>query len=594
MRDAATVLSIIRERSERGLPLEDAYGMLYNPTLYLYAYGRISSNHGAMTAGVTDETVDGMTLAKIHAIIALIRREAYRWTPVRRTQIPKKNGKTRPLGIPTWSDKLLQEAMRLILEAHYEPRLSTHSHGFRPGRGCHTALREVTHWTATKWFVEGDIKGCFDNIDHEVLLSILAETIHDNRFLRLIRHMLQAGYVENWVYGKTMSGTPQGGVISPILANVYLDKLDQYVETELKPAYTRGKGRRVSRPYNALREQAKRARQCGQLDKARQLRKGSPRLPSRDPNDPNFRRLWYVRYADDFLIGFIGPKEEAREIKQKLKDMLQGTLHLEMSAEKTLITHATTDMARFLGYQVTVQQRWDYITKGRRSANGRIALRLPADVVIDYARQYMIGGRPKRNHLLEHESDFTIVRQYGSIFRGLYNYYALATNVSWLNRVQWAMQQSLLHTLADKHKTSVLRIIKRYRAVVEHEDGARRGLAVRIEREGKAPLVASFGGEPITRKPMATLSDIKPYLGPRIKRNERINRLLHETCELCGSREPVQGHHIRKLADLERYGKRPPAWAFLMSARHRKTLFVCRSCHEAIHYGHINIERIAE
>ncbi len=217
----------------------------------------------------------------------------------------------------------------------------------------------MTHWTGSKWLSEGDIKGCFDDIDHEVLLSILAETIHDNRFLRLIRHMLQAGYMEDWVYGKTLSGTPQGGVISPILSNVFLDKLDQYVESELKPAYTRGKVRQLSRTYTQLHNQI--ARNDGAvIGKSQATHKEMHRLPSKEPGDPNFRRLWYVRYADDFLLGVIGPKSEALEIKEKLGLFLSNSLHLELSQEKTLITHAGTKAARFLGYVIAAQHWSDY------------------------------------------------------------------------------------------------------------------------------------------------------------------------------------------------------------------------------------------
>ncbi len=225
MQDAETVLNVIRERGERGLPLENIYRLLYNRNLYLRAYGRIYSNQGATTKGVTAETVDGMSLAKIDRIIEALRYERFRWTPVRRVNIPKPNGKTRALGIPTWTDKLLQEVIRMILEAYYEPQFSDRSHGFRPNRGCHTALSNVTtHWTGVRWFVEGDIKGCFDNIDHDVLLSVLGEKLHDNRFLRLLKYLLKAGYVEDWKYGGTLSGTPQGGIVSPILANIYLNQ----------------------------------------------------------------------------------------------------------------------------------------------------------------------------------------------------------------------------------------------------------------------------------------------------------------------------------------------------------------------------------
>src|SRR5438270_9475987 len=192
MRTADTILGLIGERGKKGLPLERVYKLLFNRDLYLKAYGKIYRNKGAMTHGVTDETPDGMSLEKIDAIIEALRYERYQWLPARRTYILKKNGKKRPLGMPVWSDKLVQEVIRLILEAYYEPQFSDHSHGFRPQRGCHTALTAIERpWTGTRWFIEGDIKGCFDNINHEVLLSIIAEKVHDNRLMRLLSYMLK-------------------------------------------------------------------------------------------------------------------------------------------------------------------------------------------------------------------------------------------------------------------------------------------------------------------------------------------------------------------------------------------------------------------
>ena len=396
MRTAETVLNVIRDRGERGLPLEDIYRQLYNRNLYLRAYGRLYRNAGAMTQGTTAETVDGMSLAKIDAIIEALRYERYRWTPVRRVHIPKSNGKTRPLGIPTWSDKLLQEVIRLVLEAYYEPQFSDRSHGFRPNRGCHTALSEVARgWTGTRWFIEGDIKGCFDNIDHEVLLSLLAERLHDNRFLRLLRGLLSAGYLEDWRYGRTLSGTPQGGVISPILANVYLDRLDQYVETVLIPAHTKGDKRRVNPAWEAARRRMVRQRDQGNYAETARLRQEMQQLPSRDPQDPNYRRLRYVRYADDFVLGFSGPKAEAEAVKQALERFLSATLKLELSRQKTLITHATSQAARFLGYELVNQQANDkHDRNGRRKVNGRIGLRVPARVIEQHCRAYMERGKP--------------------------------------------------------------------------------------------------------------------------------------------------------------------------------------------------------
>jgi retron-type reverse transcriptase len=213
MQNAGTVLDVLRERGRRGLPLDELYRQLFNPQLYLLAYGRIYSNKGAMTPGATGETADGMSLGKIGRIIDALRHERYRWSPAKRIYIPKKNGKQRPLGLPPWSDKLVGEVVRLLLEAYYEPSFSDRSHGFRPGRGCHTALREVAStWTGTTWFIEGDVADCFGSLDHQIMLSTLAEKIHDNRFLRLMRNMLKAGYLEDWLWNATLSGIPQGGL----------------------------------------------------------------------------------------------------------------------------------------------------------------------------------------------------------------------------------------------------------------------------------------------------------------------------------------------------------------------------------------------
>jgi group II intron reverse transcriptase/maturase len=221
-----------------------------------------------MTPGASQETADGMSMEKIGAIIEAMRHERCRLAPARRVLIPKKNGKMRPLGMPTWSDKLVGEVVRLLLEAYCEPQFSDRSHGFRRQRGCHTALREIqTGWTGTAWFIEGDIRDCFGSLDHEVMLSILAEKIHDNRFLRLIRNMLKAGYLEDWKYHKTLSGCPQGGAVSPVLSNIYLHKLDEYVETVLIPQNTCGVVRKRNPEYYRVRNRLAYARQRGHREK---------------------------------------------------------------------------------------------------------------------------------------------------------------------------------------------------------------------------------------------------------------------------------------------------------------------------------------
>jgi group II intron reverse transcriptase/maturase len=583
MQDAGTVLAVLRERGRKGLPCDELYRQMFSKNLYLLAYGGIYSNQGAMTPGTGDETADGMSEAKIEQIIEQMRGERYRFTPVRRAYIPKKNGRLRPLGLPSWSDKLVGEVVRLLLEAYYEPRFSGRSHGFRKGRGCHTALREIQQtWTGTVWFVEGDISDCFGSVDHEILLGILAEHIHDNRFLRLIRSMLKAGYMEEWQYHDTLSGAPQGGVVSPLLSNIYLDKLDEFVERELIPQYTRGIRRRPDREYGRLAIRRWRARQRGNRDQARDLEKRMRALPYGDPMDPGYRRLFYIRYADDHLLGFAGPKAEAEQIKNKLAAFLRGTLALELNTSKTLITHARTRAARFLGYQITVQHSATKLTRGQRSANGKIALRIPKDVITAQCTRYRRRGKPWHRSWLQNLPDYDIVRIYGAEYRGVVNYYRLACNVWHLAKLRWNAETSMLKTLAAKHKSTVTKTAARYKATAMTRDGLRTCFEARVRREGKPDLVARFGGIPLTRDRRAVITDPAPVPVTAV-RKELIHRLRKRRCELCEHGATVAVHHVAGLVHLGKPGPGQPAWAALMAKMRRKTLVVCADCHDYIH-----------
>jgi len=586
MQDAETVLGVIRERGRRCLPLERLYRQLFNAQLFLVAYGRIYANKGAMTPGTTKETVDGMSLAKIEAIIRALRAESYRWSPARRVYIPKKNGKLRPLGVTNWSDKLVAEVVRLLLEAYYDVQFSDRSHGFRPDRGCHTALSEVaTAWTGTHWFIEGDISDCFGSLDHKIMVGVLAEKIHDGRFLRLIERMLQAGYLEDWKWNATLSGAPQGGTASPILSNIYLDRLDQFVEQDLLPEYNRGGPRRKNPAYLANKSQIEKAERRGDLESVKLLKQHRRRLPSGDPNDPGFRRLKYVRYCDDWLLGFAGPKHEAKEIKSRIQQFLHDELKLELSESKTVITHATSQAARFLGYEIRAQHEDTKLTRGRRAVNGVMGLYVPSAVIRERCARYMRKGSPAARGQLFHDSDFTIVGKYGAEYRGFVQYYLLAQDVFRLNTLHWVMETSMLKTLAAKHRSTVPAMARAFKATISTPVGPRICFEAVVQRDaGKKPLVARFGGIPLIRKRTAVLTDQRPTMAS--PGNELIHRLLAGKCEICGAGKGLQVHHLRKLADLNRPGRpdRPP-WMTLMAARRRKTLVVCSPCHHNIHAG---------
>jgi group II intron reverse transcriptase/maturase len=590
MQTAEALLEIIHERGKRGLPLERLYRHLFNPELYLRAYGKIYRNDGAMTPGASAETVDGMSLKKIQAIIEALRYERFRWTPARRTYIGKKNpSKKRPLGLPTWSDKLLQEVIRSLLEAYYEPQFSDYSHGFRPGRGCHTALWEIQRqWRGTVWFIEGDITDCFGSLDHSIMRSMLAEKIHDGRFLRLIDGLLQAGYLEDWRYHETLSGAPQGGILSPLLSNIYLNRLDRYVETTLLPVYNRGDRRRPYLPYMRKHKAVWKLEKKGQREGTRQMRRELQQLPSRDPNDPDYRRLHYIRYADDWLLGYAGTRREAEDIKGKIGRFLGHRLKLELSEHKTLITHGRTEPARFLGHEIVVHNNdAKHDRNGHRSINGQVGLKMPMEVVRAKCKPYMRRGKPVAILTRTHDSDFRITARYQAEFRGIAEYYQLAYNRHRLGLLRWIMERSLTKTLGHKNKISVNNVWRRYRAVWQTPAGPRRGLQVKVERGGgKRPLVARWGGVSLARRTTrAFLKDDLPAIW-RKRPAELIDRLRSGRCELCQAYTDVETHHVRRLQDLQvRSRAEQPDWAKQMATRRRKTLIVCRDCHEGIHNG---------
>ena len=600
MQKTHQVQQAMRKLGSKGIPLNRGYRLLYNRNLFLTAYSNIYSNDGALTPG-TDEndTMDGMSLERMQNLIELLRHERYYPRPNKRTRVPKKSKGTRPLGLPNGSEKLVQEVLRIILEAYYEPKFRDSSHGFRSGRGCHTALKDVKNqFQNATWFIEGDIKGCFDNIDHGILLDILRRDIHDGRLIQLIDRFLKAGYIEGWQYHKTYSGTPQGDVLSPLLSNIYLNELDRFIEDKLMPQYNRGKRRRANPEYKRLTTRIQRHRRNDELDEARLLELQRRQLPSVDPFDPNYRRLKYVRYADDWLIGFIGPKAEAQEIKEKIREFLQDKLRLTMNTDKTFITHAKTQQALFLGYAISIYQADDKLTRHssdnakRRSINGKVRLGIPTGLIDEKIRHYYRKGKIMSNIRFLHNSVPHIILTYQQRLRGLVQYYKYAVDVRKLSKLKHAMEISLVKTLAHKLRITVSRVYRRFNARKEVNGHVYKVLQIEVDTD-KGSHAFYWGAIPLrtTKVIHETLDDNRHEIERTQyfeQRSELIARLLADTCEMCGTTGKCEVHHIRKLADLKKRWqgrKSKPLWVTKMISMRRKTLIVCKACHTKIHNG---------
>ena len=601
MRSPERVLNSLNEHSkDSSYKFERLYRILFNEELFYVAYQKIASNGGSTTKGSDGRSIDGMSLARIETLIASLKDESYQPHPSRRVHIPKKNGKTRPLGIPAFEDKLVQEVVRMILEAIYEGHFETTSHGFRPKRSCHTALLHIQKtFSGAKWFIEGDIKGFFDNIDHDVLVGILRERISDDRFIRLIRKFLKAGYVEDWTFHNTYSGTPQGGIVSPILANIYLDKLDKYVKEYIQH-FDKGTKRRPGKESNNLANERKRTvrklkkvkdgtEKAALVARLKAIEQERAAFPNGDEMDESYRRLKYIRYADDFILGVIGSKEEAQRIKEDIKSFLSASLALELSEEKTLITH-TGKSAKFLGYEITVtrdnHQRRDVRGCLRRTYGKRVRLNVSMATLRDKLLEYgameikLRNGKeiwkPKCRSGLIFNDDLEILDRYNRETVGFCNYYLIANNCVVLHNFRYIMEYSMYKTFAGKYRSTVRKINKKYRY--------NKLFTVKYEQKG-AIKSRTFYKTSFKRRTTAFNGscDIEPYSIADVSRTNLTDRLKAEKCELCGATGKLIMHHVRNLKDLK--GKE--SWKRLMSARKRKTIALCPSCHRLRHLGKV-------
>jgi group II intron reverse transcriptase/maturase len=596
-------LEALGDISKQGKCLNGLFRLLEDQVLWYEAYANIYANKGAITPGVDDVTLDGFSEKRVASIITRLKDGTYRFQPTRRVYIPKKSGKKRPLGISSGDDKLVQEVVRMVLERIYEPIFKDTSHGFRPGHSPHTALTQIgEQWSSIKWVVDMDIRDYFTTINHGLLMGFLAKKIEDTRFLRLIQAMLDAGYLEEWTYHTTYSGVPQGSIVSPVLANIYLHELDLFMQT-LKDQFNRGKQRKKNPVYN---------RYCGKIEHLRKkwntlkgmegkeqelqdiqkeirrvdhLRK---QLPSGDPFDEGYKRLFYCRYADDFAIGIIGSFTDAERIRQQVTAFIQETLKLTIAEEKSHISHSKKGMI-FVGYEVRTYSG-DRIIKMKRgnyhttfkSVSERIQLHIPKEKLQKFCTTKGYGNYETTKAIHKKEwtqsSDAEIILAYNGELRGLANYYALACNVKTvMHKLAQVWRVSLLKTLANKHKTSVNKIANRLKT----EDG----LALIVQGEKKTRKIQVFRLKdlkmPLARDPGI---DKQPNVYKwTLSRSEVIKRFNSGQCEYCETMQgPFEVHHIRKLKDV---AKGKALWQQLMAAKYRKTLILCQACHQQLHTG---------
>ena len=603
MRNPTDVLNSLSDKSKNPeYRFQRLYRNLYNPDFYLLAYKNIYANGGSMTPGVNGITIDGMSSQRIAKLIESLKDRSYQPNPARRTYIAKKNNpaKKRPLGIPSGDDKLVQEVIRMLLESIYEPNLSDASHGFRPQKSCHTALTKIQKtFTGAKWFVEGDIKACFDSFDHHVLIDILRKRIDDEAFISLMWKFLKAGYMEQWQYHMTYSGTPQGSGMSPILANIYLNELDRYMGEYkarfYKPTRTADPAHRNMASkifyYKAKNDKVwddlsvEEKKECART--LRQMRSEQRKLPTHPVQETSYKAIQYVRYADDFIVGVIGSHEDAKKLKQDLTVFLKEKLGLTLSTEKTKITN-TAENARFLGYDISVSRSQDIkrLKNGKRQRvySGVVQLRMPLEKWTAKLLEYGAirikkdeSGKERWKTMprgkLINRTDIEILSRYNSEIRGLYNYYAIAGNVSTLNHFSSRMKYSMLKTFGSKYRCKVRKIKERYVKNGEFTVAYK-------TKSGMKESVYYHDGFRKKTEPALGQVDMLDIYKKYDKPNSLAIRLHTNKCELCGMDcDGLEMHQVRRLKDLN--GEQE--WERIMLQRRRKTLAVCPSCHIEIH-----------
>lgn len=575
----------------------DLYRLLYMEDLYIAAYEKIKSAPGNMTKGSDDTTIDGFSMSTIRNIIRAMKDQSFNFTRARRIHIPKANGKERPLGIPSPKDKVVQEVMRMILECIYDgtkPTFLDCSHGFRNGRGTHSCLQEVRGWHGVSWFVEGDIKGCFDNIDHHTLIHILSRRIQDQKFLDLIWKALRAGYMEGKISNNSILGTPQGSIISPILANIYLHEFDVwmggFIANNQRLNRSGGVRKRANPEYTYFVKELNRIKAGKKRvspERFAELTRGRSSVSSTVHNDPEVIRVKYVRYADDWLVAIDGPRDLAEKLKMEASEFFNTELKLELSEEKTAIRNARQEEAFFLGTKITIGSGEDIMRRarpprGRTLVRRRIptshltVMRMPIQHVLKRLRDkgFIDGNnQPQARLAWIHKEEWEIVDSYSAIMRGYRNYYSFVDNPRRLAYLQFLLQFSCAKTLCRKRQCSLKRLF------------ARIGLRCRVPKkwdgDGKVIKTTELALQSSWRKDRMNFKGGK---GPtdliHLGINLRTRTKLEEHCAFCDGTDDVQMHHVKHI----RKG-RTTGFTQVLQALNRKQIPACLECHNRVHRG---------
>lgn len=557
------------------------YNLMLSEDLFILAYQNLKSKKGVIAPETDLGTPDGLRIRTIKKILEQLKNETYKFNPAFQILTPKPSDRLRPLSIPSFKDKLVQEVIRLILESIYEPTFTSFSHGFRKGKRCHSALKDVrVTFADVKWLITRDIEKCFDSFNHPKLISILKKRIADQRFINLVWKLLRAGYMKDFkALTTSLRGVPQGGLISPILSNVYLHELDLFIE-KLMQEFKRSKRRTNNPKYSSYRHKYNywKNKDTDPSNAYLHLRNSTP---SRDPIDKGYRRLLYVRYADDFIIGLIGTASEAKLVKLKINDFLSKNLLLITSPGKNKLVRASKERVKFLGVKVSIPMyKEPAFSTYKRTHHGKTqlvktktsqgAVELKVDIKMIIKKLNSAGfcdkrGIPTPRFQLYAISHDDIILIYNRVFLGLKNYFRFVDNFTALaSRVQYILIRSCAKLLAAKLK------LKTTKAVYK-----------KFGKDLSTTKTKFIWSKSHLSNRMRFMINKTPsdYLyTPHIKKYT--NSELLSPCVLCGSLDKIEMHHVKHVKQIKK-GLSP--FVKDRAVINRKQVPLCFPCHQIIH-----------